>query len=242
RGAAGTSPTAVPSHRWRRGNASSARPRSVRNRRVSAGVSAIRTQSPQITQPFFKHMRFNGIQMVSGGEYLDSFLRRQRPPFCWTACEQRMLSELGLAALRLTSSSRGMTALWCSLWLSFLLPLCVAPARLPTTQPTDSVSSETAFLEDYVLGMGDTLEMSCDLEDPSEPIVWFKDGIGLVPSNRTRLGQRMLRIINVSYEDSGVYLCRLAHSNALLSNYTIRVTDSLSSGDDEDYDEDPEDT
>uniref|UniRef100_A0A665WYA6 Fibroblast growth factor receptor n=1 Tax=Echeneis naucrates TaxID=173247 RepID=A0A665WYA6_ECHNA len=89
--------------------------------------------------------------------------------------------------------------------------------------------------------MGDTLEMSCDLEDHSEPVVWFKDGVGLVPSNRTRLGQRMLRIINVSYEDSGVYSCRLAHSNTLLSNYTIRVTDSLSSGDDEDYDEDPED-
>ncbi|XP_031729107.1 fibroblast growth factor receptor 3 isoform X5 [Anarrhichthys ocellatus] len=150
-------------------------------------------------------------------------------------------SESGLAALRLTSPPGGMTALWCSLWLSFLLPLCVAPARLPTAQPTDSVSSETAFLEDYVLGIGDTLEMSCDLEDHSEPIVWFKDGAGLVPSNRTRLGQRILCIINVSYEDSGVYSCRLAHSNALLSNYTIRVTDSLSSGDDEDYDEDPED-
>lgn len=88
----------------------------------------------------------------------------------------------------------------------------------------ESVSSETAFLEDYVLGMGDTLEMSCDLEDPTKPVVWFKDGAGLVPSNRTRLGQRMLRIINVSYEDSGVYSCRLAHSNTLLSNYTIKVT------------------
>ena len=86
------------------------------------------------------------------------------------------------------------------------------------------MSSETAFLEDYVLGIGDTLEMSCDLEDASEPVAWFKDGVGLAPGNRTRLGQRMLRIINVSYEDSGVYSCRLARSNALLSNYTIRVT------------------
>uniref|UniRef100_A0A8C5I6A1 Fibroblast growth factor receptor n=1 Tax=Gouania willdenowi TaxID=441366 RepID=A0A8C5I6A1_GOUWI len=104
-----------------------------------------------------------------------------------------------------------------------------------------SVSSESAYLEDSVVSVGDTLEMSCDLEGPSEPIVWFKDGAGLVPNNRTRPGQRLLRIINVSYEDSGVYSCLLARSNALLSNYTIRVTDSLSSGDDEDYDEDPED-
>lgn len=69
--------------------------------------------------------------------------------------------------------------------------------------------------------------MSCDpeeQEDHTEPIVWFKDGAGLVPCNRIRLGQRMLRIINVSYDDSGVYSCRLARSNTLLSNYTIRVT------------------
>lgn len=86
------------------------------------------------------------------------------------------------------------------------------------------MSSETAFLEDYVLGMGETLQISCDLDGHSEPGVWFKDGAVLVSSNRTRVGQRMLRIINVSYEDSGVYLCRLARSNKLLSNYTIRVS------------------
>uniref|UniRef100_A0A3Q2QGC0 Fibroblast growth factor receptor n=1 Tax=Fundulus heteroclitus TaxID=8078 RepID=A0A3Q2QGC0_FUNHE len=145
------------------------------------------------------------------------------------------------ADLRRTSPSRGMTALWCSLWLSLLLPLCVSPARLPTAQPTDSVSSESAFLEDFVLAVGDTLERTCNPEDPSEPVVWSKDGAGLVSGNRTRVGQRVLRIINVSYEDSGVYTCRLARTNALLRNYTVRVTDSLSSGDDEDYDEDPED-
>ncbi|XP_032402862.1 fibroblast growth factor receptor 3 isoform X6 [Xiphophorus hellerii] len=145
------------------------------------------------------------------------------------------------AALRRAPPSRGMTAVWCSLWLSLLLPLCVSPARLPTAQPTDSVSSETAFLEDFILGMGDTLDMSCNQKDSLEPVIWFKDGIGLLSGNRTRVGQGMLRIINVSYEDSGIYTCRLAHTNTLLNNYTIRVTDSLSSGDDEDYDEDPED-
>lgn len=92
------------------------------------------------------------------------------------------------------------------------------------------MSSETAFLEDYVLGTGDTLEMPCDLKDHAEPVVWFKDGAALVSSNRTRVGQRMLRIINVSYEDSGVYSCRLAHSNTLLSNRTVRVTGESNEG------------
>uniref|UniRef100_A0A8B9LMJ4 Fibroblast growth factor receptor n=1 Tax=Astyanax mexicanus TaxID=7994 RepID=A0A8B9LMJ4_ASTMX len=97
------------------------------------------------------------------------------------------------------------------------------------------------FLEDYVAGVGDTLDLSCTPQDFLMPIVWQKDGGSVSPSNRTRLGQKMLRIINVSYEDSGVYSCRHAHSNTLLSNYTVRVTDSLSSGDDEDYDEEPDD-
>nr|XP_057932968.1 fibroblast growth factor receptor 3 isoform X2 [Doryrhamphus excisus] len=156
-----------------------------------------------------------------------------------------MSPESGLATLRLASPPGGMAAALRSLWLCVLLPVCVVAARLPIAEPTDAVSSEAAFLEDFVLGVGDTLEMSCDPEgsssSPSRPVVWYKDGGGMVSSNRTRVGHRMLRIINVSYEDSGVYACRLALSNKLLSNYTIRVTDSLSSGDDEDYDEDPED-
>uniref|UniRef100_A0A7N8XPI3 Fibroblast growth factor receptor n=1 Tax=Mastacembelus armatus TaxID=205130 RepID=A0A7N8XPI3_9TELE len=86
-----------------------------------------------------------------------------------------------------------------------------------------------------------SVEAGILMEDPSQSVVWFKDGARLVLNNRTRLVQRILRIINVSYEDSAVYTCRLALTNMMVSNYTIKVTDSLSSGDDEDYDEDPED-
>uniref|UniRef100_A0A3P8WGT5 Fibroblast growth factor receptor n=1 Tax=Cynoglossus semilaevis TaxID=244447 RepID=A0A3P8WGT5_CYNSE len=52
-----------------------------------------------------------------------------------------MFSESSPAAPCLTWCSRGMRALRCSLWISFLLPLCVAAARLPSVQPTDSLSS-----------------------------------------------------------------------------------------------------
>uniref|UniRef100_A0A673Y2P4 Fibroblast growth factor receptor n=1 Tax=Salmo trutta TaxID=8032 RepID=A0A673Y2P4_SALTR len=92
------------------------------------------------------------------------------------------------------------------------------------------------------VGTGDTLDLSCNPDGPAQAVLWFKDGSGLLPSNRTRVDQRVLRIINVSYEDSGMYSCHVTHDNNLLSNYTIRVTDSLSSGDDEDHDEDLDDT
>uniref|UniRef100_A0AAR2IPY9 Fibroblast growth factor receptor n=1 Tax=Pygocentrus nattereri TaxID=42514 RepID=A0AAR2IPY9_PYGNA len=143
-----------------------------------------------------------------------------------------------------------MIALCLLLYLSSIIPPFVLSAHLPSAQPTDWPSSEAeaeaeveaeVFLEDYVAGVGDTLDLSCTPHDFLMPIVWQKDGGTVLPSNRTRLGQKMLRIINVSYEDSGVYSCRHAHSNTLLSNYTVRITDSLSSGDDEDYDEEPDD-
>lgn len=150
-------------------------------------------------------------------------------------------SESGITALRVLSQSRGMTALWYLVCLPLLLPFCVEPAKIPIASPADSMSSEISYLEDTVVSVGDTLEILCDLGDLSEPVVWYKDGAGLVQTNRTQLGQRLLRIISVSYKDSGVYACSLAHSKKLLNNNTVRVTDSLSSGDDEDYDEDPED-
>nr|XP_024002638.1 trace amine-associated receptor 6-like [Salvelinus alpinus] len=93
----------------------------------------------------------------------------------------------------------------------------------------DSVSnsvSNSVFLEDYVVSTGDTLDLSCNPDGPAQAVLWFKDGSGLLPSNRTRVDQRVLRIINVSYEDSGMYSCHVTHDNNLLSNYTIRVTDS----------------
>uniref|UniRef100_A0A8B9T4Y0 Fibroblast growth factor receptor n=1 Tax=Anas platyrhynchos TaxID=8839 RepID=A0A8B9T4Y0_ANAPL len=73
-------------------------------------------------------------------------------------------------------------------------------------------------------------------------IFWFKDGIGIAPTNRTHIGQKLLKIINVSYDDSGLYSCKPRHSNEVLGNFTVRVTDSPSSGDDEDDDDESEDT
>uniref|UniRef100_A0A8C3TUC3 Fibroblast growth factor receptor n=1 Tax=Catharus ustulatus TaxID=91951 RepID=A0A8C3TUC3_CATUS len=97
-------------------------------------------------------------------------------------------------------------------------------------------------LQELVFGNGDTIELSCNTQGSSVSVFWFKDGIGIAPTNRTHIGQKLLKIINVSYDDSGLYSCKPRHSNEVLGNFTVRVTDSPSSGDDEDDDDESEDT
>ncbi|KAK1791093.1 hypothetical protein P4O66_002132 [Electrophorus voltai] len=121
------------------------------------------------------------------------------------------------------------------------LALDSGPSNAHDWPSSEAESEAEVFLEDSAVVPGETLDLPCTPHHFLLPVVWQKDGGDVLPSNRTRLGQRVLHIINVSYEDSGVYSCRDAHSKTLLSNYTVRVTDSLSSGDDEDYDEEPDD-
>ncbi|XP_046724464.1 fibroblast growth factor receptor 3 isoform X5 [Silurus meridionalis] len=142
----------------------------------------------------------------------------------------------------------GMMAL-CLLLYLFTIVQSVHSAHLPLVQPTDWRSSETeagpldagAFLEDYLVAMGDSLELQCNAPNFMVSVTWQKDGRIVLLDNRTWLRLTTLHINNVSYDDSGVYTCKYKQSNTLLSNYTVRVTDSLSSGDDEDYDEEPDD-
>nr|XP_033806922.1 fibroblast growth factor receptor 3 isoform X3 [Geotrypetes seraphini] len=144
---------------------------------------------------------------------------------------------LGTRTRACPGSSRGMIAVWCALCFSLVT------ARLDESlspKPADYLTSEATFLEDLVLGTGDTIELSCSTRSSSMPVQWFKDGIGVLLTNRTHVGQRLLKIINVSYDDSGMYSCKFWQSHETLNNFTVRVTDSPSSGDDED-DEESED-
>ncbi|XP_043918233.1 fibroblast growth factor receptor 3 isoform X3 [Protopterus annectens] len=143
-------------------------------------------------------------------------------------------------------SSKGMTALWCILFLYAVTVKSIPAPRLPLSelqgQTTNKLPvAESSSAEEHLYGNGDTVELACNSPGSALPVLWFKDGMGVVPTNRTHLGQRQLRIINVSYEDSGVYTCTVKHSNEVISNYTVKVTDSLSSGDDEDDEEESED-
>lgn len=106
--------------------------------------------------------------------------------------------------------------------------LSLTPALIyssPFLSPfAEYLTSETAFLEELVFGNGDTIELSCNTQGSSVSVFWFKDGIGIAPTNRTHIGQKLLKIINVSYDDSGLYSCKPRHSNEVLGNFTVRVT------------------
>ncbi|XP_039203557.1 fibroblast growth factor receptor 3 isoform X5 [Crotalus tigris] len=129
---------------------------------------------------------------------------------------------------------------------ALLCLLCLGAARgLPApaspTRPPDDLRSETSFLKELVVGSGDTVELQCNTLDLPVSLLWYKDGVGISPTNRTHIGQKLLRIINVSYNDSGLYSCKKRHSMEMLKNFTVRVTESPSSGDDEDERDDEED-
>lgn len=74
-----------------------------------------------------------------------------------------------------------------------------------------------------MVGIGDTFELLCSTPASSVSPFWYKDGLGLSPTNRTHIGQKLLKIINVSYSDSGLYSCRPRHSVEILRNFTVRV-------------------
>ncbi|XP_063313741.1 fibroblast growth factor receptor 3 isoform X3 [Pelobates fuscus] len=143
----------------------------------------------------------------------------------------------------------GMLALWCSLSFFLVTVSGVPAARLPITEakenrgnrkPADYLIEEPAQLDELIFGIGETIELSCSAEGSSMATSWFKDGIAIFANNRTRTQQNLLKIINVSYDDSGIYSCRVWPYSEILRNFTIRVSELPSSGDDED-DEESED-
>lgn len=96
--------------------------------------------------------------------------------------------------------------------------------------------------KEFVLSSGDTLELSCNTQGSSLATKWVKDGHDFVASNRSQVGQKLLKIINISYDDSGRYICKSLQTHEILCNFTVRVTDSFSSGNDEDDDDGSDDT
>ncbi|XP_049488402.1 fibroblast growth factor receptor 3 [Panthera uncia] len=110
--------------------------------------------------------------------------------------------------------------------------------------PTEALGPEPGPQEQLVFGSGDTVELSCHLPagGPTGPSVWVKDGVGLAPSDRILVGPQRLQVLNASHEDAGAYSCRQRLTQRVLCDFSVRVTDAPSSGDDEDGEDEAEDT
>ncbi|XP_042199124.1 fibroblast growth factor receptor 3 isoform X1 [Callorhinchus milii] len=160
-----------------------------------------------------------------------------------------MMSEAGGAgSSRRGGGSEGMITLWRTLCICLVTVTSVPAARHRLAAPerrtpgAESMGRQRTLLEEFVLSSGDTLELSCNTQGSSLATKWVKDGLDIVPSNRSQVEQRLLKIINISYDDSGLYICKFLQTHEILSNFTVRVTDSFSSGNDEDDDDGSDDT
>uniref|UniRef100_A0ACB8FA07 Fibroblast growth factor receptor 2 n=1 Tax=Sphaerodactylus townsendi TaxID=933632 RepID=A0ACB8FA07_9SAUR len=86
----------------------------------------------------------------------------------------------------------------------------------------------------YPVLPGDLLNLNCPLKDAIK-ISWTKDGVHLVPNNRTFMTGEYLRIKDATPKDSGLYACTAVRSvDSDTTYFIVNVTDVLSSGDDED--------
>uniref|UniRef100_A0A674MM73 Fibroblast growth factor receptor n=1 Tax=Takifugu rubripes TaxID=31033 RepID=A0A674MM73_TAKRU len=88
--------------------------------------------------------------------------------------------------------------------------------------------------EHLVLEPGNVLKLRCDINTrPGMAFNWYKDGLRVLPTPRVQIRGPVIEIADVTYEDSGVYVCVLRGHKEPNRNFTITVADSMGSGDDD---------
>uniref|UniRef100_A0AAX7UZ68 Fibroblast growth factor receptor n=1 Tax=Astatotilapia calliptera TaxID=8154 RepID=A0AAX7UZ68_ASTCA len=132
-----------------------------------------------------------------------------------------------------------------SAWLEVLPGIIISQTEdMPATKiPSDvleDLSEDTT--EHLLLEPGNVLKLRCDMSTrPGMAVNWYKEGARVLPTPRIQMRGAIMEITDVTYEDSGVYVCVLRGSKEPVRNFTITVADSLGSGDD-DEDNDLEDS
>uniref|UniRef100_A0A8C7KK22 Fibroblast growth factor receptor n=1 Tax=Oncorhynchus kisutch TaxID=8019 RepID=A0A8C7KK22_ONCKI len=86
--------------------------------------------------------------------------------------------------------------------------------------------------EHLLLEPGDVLKLRCDTNRPGG-VYWYKEWTRVLHTARIQIRGGVIEITDVTYEDSGVYVCVLRGTKEPLRNFTITVADSLGSGDDD---------
>ncbi|KAG2455277.1 FGFR4 factor, partial [Polypterus senegalus] len=98
-----------------------------------------------------------------------------------------------------------------------------------TVLPEDQFEETTEHL---LLDPGDVLKLTCDTNRTSG-INWYKEASRILSGTRVQIRHNVLEISDMTYEDSGLYLCVVQGTGEILRNFTITVVDSLASGDDD---------
>uniref|UniRef100_A0A8C5VNR7 Fibroblast growth factor receptor n=1 Tax=Microcebus murinus TaxID=30608 RepID=A0A8C5VNR7_MICMU len=139
-------------------------------------------------------------------------------------------------------------------WGHFIFLVVVTMATLSLARPSFNLVEDTTLEpeepptkyqisqpEVYVAAPGESLELRCLLKDATM-ISWTKDGVHVGPNNRTVLIGEYLQIKGATPRDSGLYACTAARTvDSDTWYFMVNVTDAISSGDDEDDTDGPED-
>ncbi|MGH0141105.1 UNVERIFIED_CONTAM: hypothetical protein FKN15_072548 [Acipenser sinensis] len=99
-------------------------------------------------------------------------------------------------------------------------------------------AEETA--EHFLLDQGDVLKLTCET-NRTVGISWYKEAVRVQAGDRVQIRPNVLEITDMTYEDSGLYLCVVRGTGEVLQNFTITVIDSFASGNDDDEDSGLED-
>ncbi|KAM9476674.1 fibroblast growth factor receptor 2 isoform 4-T4 [Clarias gariepinus] len=97
-----------------------------------------------------------------------------------------------------------------------------------------SINSKSSKATVCSVHPGDIVKLNCPLPEAAA-IVWTKDGTSLIPDNRTLIEREQLHIRHAAPTDSGLYACQATGAKATDAVcFIVNVTDTISSGDDQD--------
>ncbi|XP_060781377.1 fibroblast growth factor receptor 2 isoform X3 [Neoarius graeffei] len=113
-------------------------------------------------------------------------------------------------------------------------PIVPSEEEEATVVDEPPINSESSKATVCSVHPGDIVKLNCPLPE-AVAIVWTKDGTSLIPDNRTLIEREQLHIRRAAPTDSGLYACQATGAKATdVVCFIVNVTDTISSGDDQD--------
>ncbi|KAJ8247128.1 hypothetical protein GJAV_G00259070 [Gymnothorax javanicus] len=137
---------------------------------------------------------------------------------------------------------RMIPSFWLGIFILLLPEGAVArPGHAGDGGLSDGHEDKSEELVKYVVMVpGDVLTLNCDV-NLTEPIRWYLRGAWVRPGGRVHVQSTVLKISDLSYEDSGRYTCVTQDARAPQRSFVVTVADSFGSGYNENDDDDDDD-